>query len=87
MREIGETAFVRVRGQPFAEIVRVGCAKPRRNCVCAVACANPLRRSCVSDARNLDETALRAVRGQPFAEIGRVECVKCTLCHWDIGMH
>ena len=38
-RNLGETAFVRVRGQPFAEIVRVGCAKPRRNCVCAVACA------------------------------------------------
>ena len=32
-RHLGETAFVRVRVQPFAEIVRVGCAKPRRNCV------------------------------------------------------
>ena len=32
-RNLGETAFVRVRVQPFAEIVRVGCAKPRRNCV------------------------------------------------------
>ena len=32
-RNLGETAFVRVRGQPSAEIVRVGCAKPRRNCV------------------------------------------------------
>ena len=32
-RNLGETAFVRLRGQPSAEIVRVGCAKPRRNCV------------------------------------------------------
>ena len=32
-RNLGETAFVRLRGQPCAEIVRVGCAKPRRNCV------------------------------------------------------
>ena len=34
-RNLGETAFGGVRGQPSAEIVRVGCAKPRRNCVCA----------------------------------------------------
>ena len=27
-RNLGETAFVRERGQPSAEIVRVGCAKP-----------------------------------------------------------
>ena len=40
----------------------------------------------MSDARNLGETALRGVRGQPSAEIVRVECVKCTLCHWGIGM-
>ena len=58
-RNLGETAFARVRGQPFAEIVRVGCAKPRRNCVCArlrvqpfaeivrVGCAKP-RRNCVT---------------------------------------
>ena len=32
-RNLGETAIVRLRGQPSAEIVRVGCAKPRRNCV------------------------------------------------------
>ena len=32
-RNLGETAFVRERGQPSAEMVRVGCAKPRRNCV------------------------------------------------------
>ena len=60
-RNLGETAFVRLRGQPSAEIVRVGCAKPRRNCVTRC--------------------------GQPSAEIVRVECVKCTLCHWGIGMH
>ena len=48
---------------------------------------NPLRRSCVSDARNLGETAIVRERGQPSAEIVRVECVKCRLCHWGIGMH
>ena len=32
-RNLGETAFVRLRGQPSAEIVRVECAKPRPNCV------------------------------------------------------
>ena len=90
-RNLGETAFVRLRGQPSAEIVHVGCAKPRRNCVCAgawstlcgdrarrmretqaklllcVCMVNPLRRSCVSDARNLGETALCALRGRPSA--------------------
>ena len=59
-RNLGETAFVRERGQPSAEIVRVGCAKSRRNCVCGCV-ANPLRRSCVSDARNLGETAFGPV--------------------------
>ena len=32
-RNQGETAFVRERGQPSAEIVRVGCAKP----ICEIA--------------------------------------------------
>ena len=36
-RNLGETTFVRLRDQPSAENVRVGCAKPRRNCVCAAA--------------------------------------------------
>ena len=36
-RNLGETAFGGVRGQPSAEIVRVGCAKPRRNCDCIFA--------------------------------------------------
>ena len=34
-RNLGEAAFVRERGQSSAEIARVGCVKPRRNCVCA----------------------------------------------------
>ena len=38
-RNLGETAIVGVRAQPSAEIVRVGCAKPRRNCVTRFACA------------------------------------------------
>ena len=38
---------------------------------------NPLRRSCVSNARNAGESAIRICRGQPSAEIVRVECAKC----------
>ena len=49
---------------------------------------NPLRRSCVSDARNLGETAFVRLRGQPSAEIVRVECAKprrncVTRCAWS----
>ena len=38
---------------------------------------NPLRRSCVSSARNAGESAARRLRAQPSAEIVRVECAKC----------
>ena len=38
---------------------------------------NPLRRSCVSDARNAGESAICPGRGQPSAEIVRVGCAKC----------
>ena len=38
---------------------------------------NPLRRSCVSSARNAGESAICPVRAQPSAEIVRVECAKC----------
>ena len=37
---------------------------------------NPLRRSCVSSARNAGESAICPVRAQPSAEIARVECAK-----------
>ena len=37
---------------------------------------NPLRRSCVSSARNAGESAIRRVSAQPSAEIVRVECAK-----------
>ena len=37
---------------------------------------NPLRRSCVSSARNASETAIWLCPAQPSAEIG-VECAKC----------
>ena len=44
---------------------------------------NPLRRSCVSSARNAGESAIGAVRAQPSAEIARVECAKCRReCDW-----
>ena len=91
----------------LCEIVRVQCAKCRRECdwcgpratfcgdrarrvrkmqarVRLVRSArNPLRRSCVSSARNAGESAIGAVRAQPSAEIVRVECAKCRReCDW-----
>ena len=49
-----------------------------------VGCAgNPLRRSCVSSARNAGESAIGSERAQPSAEIVRVECAKCRReCDW-----
>ena len=100
-RNAGESAIRRVPAQPSAEIVRVECAKCRRECdlsgpratLCGdracrvremqvrvrfVRCArNPLRRSCVSSARNAGESAICRVPAQPSAEIVRVECAKC----------
>ena len=38
---------------------------------------NPLRRSCVSSARNAGESAICPVPAQPSAEIVRVERTKC----------
>ena len=37
----------------------------------------PLRRSCVSSARNAGESAIGPERAQTSAEIVRVECAKC----------
>ena len=49
-----------------------------------VRCArNPLRRSCVSSARNAGESAICPVCAQPSAEIVRVECAKCR--HWRLS--
>ena len=100
-RNAGESAMCRVPAQPSAEIVRVECAKCRRECdspaaratlcgdrarrvretqarVRLAGCArNPLRRSCVSSARNAGESAICRVPAQPSAEIARVECAKC----------
>ena len=117
-RNAGESAICPGPAQPFAEIVRVECAKCRRECdlvlsgaalcgdrACRMrevqarvrfgffrACrgremqarvrfgfvaGNPLRRSCVSSARNAGESAIWFCRGQPSAEIVRVECAKC----------
>ena len=100
-RNAGESAIWRLPAQPSAEIVRVECAKCRRECDLAAAratlcgdracrvretqarvrfagCArNPLRRSCVSSARNAGESAMCRVPARPSAEIVRVECAKC----------
>ena len=100
-RNAGESAIRRLPAQPSAEIVRVECAKCRRECDLPAAratlcgdracreremqgrvrfagCArNPLRRSCVSSARNAGESAICEITAQPSAEIVRVECAKC----------
>ena len=100
-RNAGESAIRPVCARPSAEIVRVECAKCRRECdlpaaratLCGdracrvremqarvrfVPCArNPLRRSCVSSARNAGESAMCRLRAQPSAEIVRVEWAKC----------
>ena len=97
-RNAGESAICRLCAQPSAEIVRVECAKCRRECDLPAAratlcgdrarrvremqarvrfagCArNPLRRSCVSSARNAGESAICRLCAQPSAEIVRVEC-------------
>ena len=108
-RNAGESAICPMPAQPSAEIVRVECAKRRRECdlsharatlcgdracrvretqarVRCVRCPrNPLRRSCVSSARNAGERAICPVRAQPSAEIARVERAKrrreCNLPH------
>ena len=107
-RNAGESAIWRLRAQPSAEIVRVECAKCRRECdvpgaratlcgdracrvrdmqarVRCVCCPrNPLRRSCVSSARNAGESAMCRVPARPSAEIVRVECAKCGREAWSI---
>ena len=107
-RSAGESAICRVCAQPSAEIVRVECAKCRRECdlpaaraTLCVDCAcrvrevqarvrfarcprNPLRRSCVSSARNTGESAIWRMPAQPSAEIVRVECAKCRREVWSI---
>ena len=62
--------------QPSAEIVRIEGAKCRRERVLAVR-RNPLRRSCVSRARNAGKIAFWIWRGPDSAEIARVEGAKC----------
>ena len=98
LRNAGESAICRLPAQPSAEIVRVECAKCRRECDLPAAHAtlcgdracrvremqtrvrfagcprNPLRRSCVSSARNAGESAIwyttlvRRVAGELEAE-------------------
>ena len=75
-RNAGESAICRLPAQPSAEIVRVECAKCRRECDAGCP-RNPLRRSCVSSARNAGESAICRLPAQPSAEIVRVECAKC----------
>ena len=99
-RNAGESAICWLPAQPSAEIVRVECAKCRRECDLPAARAtlcgdracrvretqarvrfagcprNPLRRSCVSSARNAGESAICRLPAQPSAEIVRVECAK-----------
>ena len=100
-RNAGESAICPVRAQPSAEIVRVECAKCRRECdlsgpratlcgdracrvremqarVRSAGCPrDPLRRACVSSARNAGESAIWRLPAQPSAEVVRVERAKC----------
>ena len=100
-RNARESAICPVPAQPSAEIVRVECAKCRRECdlsharatlcgegACRVhemqarvrlarSARNPLRRSCASSARNAGESAICHMPAQHSAEIARVECAKC----------
>ena len=44
---------------------------------------HPLRRSCVSSARNAGQRAICEITAQPSAEIVRVVCAKCRrACDW-----
>ena len=106
-RNAGESAIGICPAQPSAEIMRVGCAKCKRECDLVLSGAtlcgdracrvremqarvrfdpvrrNPLRRSCVSSARNAGESAICFCPAQPSAEIVRVECAKCRReCDW-----
>ena len=91
-RNAGESAICPVCAQPSAEIVRVECAKRRRECdlsgVRATLCGDRMCRvgemqarvrfvSRVLSARNAGENAICPVHAQPSAEIMRVECAKC----------
>ena len=69
----GQSAICPMRAQPSAEIVRVECAKCRRECDLSYAPA----RSCVSSAQNAGESVICPVPAQPSAEIARVERAKC----------
>ena len=76
-RNAGESAMCPVRAQPSAEIVRVECAKCRRECDLsgprATLCGD---RAC--RVREMQaESAICRVCAQPSAEIVRVECAKC----------
>ena len=75
-RNAGESAICPVRAQPSAEIVRVECAKCRRECdvpgARATLCGDRARR-----VREMQARVRFAGCPQPSAEIVRVECAKC----------
>ena len=75
-RNAGESAMCRVPAQPSAEIVRVECAKCRRECDLS----GPRATLCGDRACRVREMQARVIcrlRAQPSAEIVRVECAKC----------
>ena len=71
-RNAGESAIRRVPAQPSAEIVRVECAKCRRECDSPAARAT-LCGDRASSARNAGESVIWRVPAQPSAESVRVE--------------
>ena len=64
-RNAGESAICPGQGQPSAGIVRVECAKRRREC--DLTRSGALRRSCALRARNAGESAFWPGPGQPSA--------------------
>ena len=78
-RNAGESAIWPVPTQPSAEIVRVECAKCRRECDLSCARATP----CGDRACRVREMQARPVPAQPSAEAMRVECAKYRReCDW-----
>ena len=70
-------SFWTLDAQPSAEIVRVECAKSRRECDLSHARATLFGDRACRRARNAGESAICPMRAQPSAEIVRVESARC----------
>ena len=85
-RNAGESAICLCPAQPSAEIVRVECAKCRRECDSALSRATLCGDRACRVPRNAGESAIWTCPAQPSAEIVRVECAKCRReCKLDLS--